>query len=460
VSNQSGSGSGHPSQDRALQKSKREVELLEESLRRETAAKEKWKKEAERLQRENEKLKKELSEKRQSPAWAKPNSPKKKAKKKGPKFGHEPHKRTRPEHVDETVVVFPESCPGRKGDLPFPSASKWHTHVQIDLPEPNKSLVTQFIVGSSYCRHCGKYHSGAGRMGNSLYGPRLHAQVCYWKFDLGLTLPKIAKLLKDQYTLELSTGQLSEIISRTAEKFTAAYEDLKTSLLDQAHLHVDETSWRLDGKNAWLWSFSNADVSFYTIDPTRAQGVVEEVLGQVFAGVLCSDFYGAYHKIECKKQKCWAHILRDLHKLREKYPKNLEIQYFASRLKNFFDRGKILREECAAGKDIASKLKRLENDAASFSFRKFRHSKLKTLAKRLIKYRAEMFVFIEKNIEPTNNNAEREIRPAVLMRKTSYGNRSERGKEAQAILMSMLRTCSKRGVNFVEMATTNLAYAR
>lgn len=460
MSNQSGSGSGAPSQDRALEKTRREVKQLEESLHRETAEKEKWRREAERLKRENEKLKKELAASRRPPKWAKANRVNRAGKKKGPKFGHKPHTRKRPESIDETVVVFPESCPTSGGWLPFPSSSQWHTHVQMDLPAPGKMQVTEFIVGRSYCRHCRKYHSGAGRMSHSLYGPRLHAQVSYWKFDLGLTLPKIRKLLRDQYSLELSTGQLSEIISRAADKFSSSYEDLKTSLLDQDHLHVDETGWRLDGRNAWLWSFSNSDLSFYTIDPTRAQGVVEEVLGEVFAGVLCSDFYGAYHKIESTKQKCWAHILRDLHNLKEKHPRNLEVRYFASRLKDFFDRGKLLREECAAGKNIKPRLKRLEEDTADFSFRKFRHSKLKNLAKRLIKYRAEMFVFIEKDLEPTNNNAEREIRPAVLMRKTSYGNRSERGKESQAILMSMLRTSAKRGVNFVEMATEHLAYVR
>ncbi len=112
--------------------------------------------------------------------------------------------------------------------------------------------MTEFLVGSSYCAACGKYHSAGGRVANSLYGPRLHAQVCYWKYSLGLTLLKIQKLLREQYGLELSTGQLSEIVTRTAKKFADGYEDLKTSLHDQSHLHVDETGWRLDGKNAWL----------------------------------------------------------------------------------------------------------------------------------------------------------------------------------------------------------------
>ncbi|MDE2035762.1 MAG: IS66 family transposase, partial [Pseudomonas sp.] len=343
------------------------------------------------------------------------------------------------------------------GELPFPSESKWHTHVQIDLPEPGKPIVTEFVVGSSYCSHCKRYHSATGRVARSLYGPRLHAQVCYWKFSLGLTLLKIQKLLLDQYELRLSTGQISEVISQTASRFEDCYDDLKTSLREQDHLHVDETGWRLDGKNGWLWSFSNQDISVYAIDPSRGQGVVEEVLGEVFGGVLVSDFYGAYHKIDSAKQKCWAHILRDLKNLREREPTNLEIRYFASRLKNFFERGKALREEKRRKRNIDSRLKRLRADTERFTFRKFKHPELKTLAKRLIKYRGEVYTFVEKNLEPTNNNAEREIRPAVLLRKISYGNRSTQGSLNQAIMMSVIRTMEKRGQGFVPMAVAHLS---
>lgn len=456
MSNQSGTGQGRFSEDRALEKTRREVKQLEESLHRETAEKEKLRKENEQLKKVIEKLKKELAAIRKPPKWAKANKSKeqkKNAKKKGPKFGHSPNPRKKPEKVDETIVVFPEQCPEGKGELPFPSDSKWHSHVQIDLPKPGKPHVTEFIVGSSWCKTCKKYHSAKGRFSNSLYGPRLHAYVCYCKFELGLTLGKIKKLLKSQYGLDLSTGQISEILSQSAKRFSGVYDDLKTNLSDQSHLHVDETGWRIDGDSAWLWSFSNEAISVYVIDPSRGQGVVEEVLGEVFGGVLCSDFYGAYHKIESLKQKCWAHILRDLHNLKEKHPKNLEILYFASRMKDFFDRGKALRDENAKGKKIGPRLKKLMQETEDFSFRKFKHGDLKILAKRLIKYRCEMYTFIEKNLEPTNNNAEREIRPSVLMRKTSYGNRSKRGAKDQSIIMSMIRTSQKRGQNFVNFAT-------
>ena len=85
-----------------------------------------------------------------------------------------------------------------------------------------------------------------------------------------------------------------------------------------------------------------------------------------------------------------------------------------------------------------------------------RHPELKRLSKRLIKYRDELYVFIKTGVDATNNAAEREVRPAVLMRKMSYGNRSDQGAENQAILMSMIRTATKRGLNFTQFATDHL----
>ena len=117
--------------------------------------------------------------------------------------------------------------------------------------------------------------------------------MSYWKFHLGLTLGKIQTLLAAQYQLELSTGQLSELLARVGQYVEGAYQDLKISLRDQDYLRADETGWREDGDNRWLWSYANEDVSFYHIDPSRGQKVVDKLLGKTFGGTLLSDFYSA-----------------------------------------------------------------------------------------------------------------------------------------------------------------------
>lgn len=245
------------------------------------------------------------------------------------------------------------------------------------------------------------------------------------------------------------------MLTRSAKRFAGAYEDLGTSLSSQSHLYADETGWRNDGNNAWLWSFSNQDVSYYVIDRSRAQKVVHEVLGKSFNGVLVSDFYGGYHEIDCEKQKCSTHLLREFRELKKKYPKSAEIKLYSRYMKRFFRRGLSLQEAHRAGKNIEKRFRRLVDDMTRFIFKNPRHPELKRLIKRLRKYRNELYVFVKSGVDATNNAAEREIRPAVLMRKTSYGNRSDQGAKNQAVLMSMIRTAAKRGQSFTQMASSH-----
>jgi transposase len=107
---------------------------------------------------------------------------------------------------------------------------------------------------------------------------------------------------------------------------------------------------------------------------------------------------------------------------------------------------------------VGKPLKRLQNDTSRFAHQKRSHPDLNRLSKRIIKYQSELYVFIKAGIDPTNNAAEREIRPAVLMRKTSYGNRSSKGGKNQAILMSMIRTAHKQGKDFIQLATQSLIH--
>jgi len=447
-----------PSQDKALIKARREINLLEKSLRKQNQETEKLKEKIGRLEKENEKLKQELRQIRKPPKWAKPNKSeelKKKAKKPGPKKGHKCHPRKKPEKIDREVNLIGKMCPHCDHKLPAPH--KWHEHIQLDVPPPPKIIVTRYNVGWSWCKHCKKEVSSKEKLSGSLYGPHLHAQVSYLKYGLGLTYPKIRQLLKQHYNLEVSCGQLAELVKRSANSFNSGYEDLKTSLLNQSHLHADETGWRNQGENHWLWSFSNSDMSYYHLDRSRGQKVVEAVLGKSYNGTLITDFYGAYNQIECKhKQKCWTHLLREIHNLKEKYPKNSEIKQYSNRLKRFYTRGVKLTQEYQSSKDVDKKIKRLESDTMRFAIQKQKHLDLQRLSKRIIKYRKELYVFIKTGVDPTNNHGEREIRPAVLMRKTSYGNRSPQGGKNQAILMSMIRTAYKQEQDYLQIAHQSL----
>lgn len=443
----------------ALGRAREEIRILEESLHKQSRDHEKLHQENEKLKEEIARLKEEIRSLRGVPDWVKPNKSeeaRRREKKRGPKKGHEPHLRKVPEKVDREVRLVAKECPHcQEPDLPEPI--HWHTHTQIDLPQLLPAVVTRYHVGWSWCRGCQKEVSASSKLSRSQYGPRLHAQVTHWKYQLGLTLGKIQRLLKDQFALGLSTGQIAEILNRSGQEFDSVYEDLGLMLNDEAFLHADETGWRESGENRWLWSFSNDRMSYYHIAKSRGQKVVEDLLGKRYSGTLISDFYGAYHALKSVKQKCWTHLLREIRELREKEPKHQEVRYFMKQMKRFFRRGIKLKERYEQGEDIEKALARLTTDTHRWSFRRVRHPDLQRLCKRMVKYRNELYTFIKTRVEPTNNKAEREIRPAVLMRKMSYGNRSVQGAKNQSILMSVIRTCAKQNINFVEFATSYLS---
>ena len=446
---------------KALIRERQKVKQLERTVDHKARKIERLNKRIERLENLNERLKQQLSSLRKTPKWAKANKPEEGAgsirQKLGPKKGHAPNIRKRPEQADQEVILTTSNCPCCDESVPPPS--RWHAHWQIDIPKQLPTITTKFSVGWSWCKKCNKLVAPKERLQATKYGPNLHASVAYWKFGLGLTLGKIQTLLKAQYSLEISTGVLSGMLTRCSKWLEDAYEDIKTSLPEQAHLHADESGWRQDGRNFWLWSFSNDYLSFYSIEKSRGQDVIRDILGKTFDGVLISDFYGSYNEIDSAKQRCWVHLLRELRELKEKYKGNNEIVKFSRRLKAFFHRGIALALSHAAGQDISKRLMRLENDTQKFAMQSHKHEDLIRLGKRMIKYRCELYTFITRGVEPTNNNAEREIRPAVLMRKTSYGNRSKQGSRNQEVLMTGVRTCAKRGINFVETVSDHLIFS-
>ena len=222
----------------ALTRTRQRAKRLENTLNQKDKRIRDLEEKVEKLRKENEKLKDDLKAARKPPAWVKENkstsdnaNP---GKKKGPKKGHKPNKRRAPPPAQQDVEIIPLTCQTCEGELPEPG--KWHEHTQIDIPKIAEPIITTFRTGWAWCSCCNKYVSIKDKLANTLYGPRLHAHICYLKFKMGLTLGKIQRLVDDQYGLWISTGHLSEMIARTADRLESNWEDLKSSLSNQGHL--------------------------------------------------------------------------------------------------------------------------------------------------------------------------------------------------------------------------------
>ena len=121
--------------------------------------------------------------------------------------------------------------------------------------------------------------------------------------------------------LSLSLGAIGRVIRQVAQKVQPAVAEVLECIRASPVVHADETGWRQDGVNGYVWTFSTATERYF-LRRGRGGEVVDEVLGESFPGILVSDFYVAYHHYPGLKQRCWAHLLRDIHKLKELYPED------------------------------------------------------------------------------------------------------------------------------------------
>ncbi len=247
----------------------------------------------------------------------------------------------------------------------------------------------------------------------------------------------------------MSEGGLIQMWYRLQAILFTWYEEIQQDALKSAVLHADETGWRVNGKTLWLWCFTTQDLTYYMIDRSRGSPALVKFFIQEFVGVLVTDFWGAYNAVVCAcRQMCLAHLLREL-EYTEKYKspgKNWPA--FAKKLRRLLgDAIRLWRQqEELSPETYASRRHRLAVRLQLLVDTDWNNVHAKRLIKRLRRHQNDLFTFLSQPGVPfDNNHAERTIRPAVIIRKNSYGNRSQRGANCQAVLMSIFRTPKQRG---------------
>jgi hypothetical protein len=389
------------------------------------------------------------------------NRPKKNPQKPGRPEGHEAALRPAPPQITETIDVRLEHCPDCGGPV-----ENMHTHQQVvtDLPEI-KPVAKQYVTHSGYCPRCRKRvrsrhpeqsSDAAGSAGNQI-GPTALALAADLKHRLGLSYRKIVELFDSRFGLRLSAGALARAGQRLARFAAGTYQRLIQVVQASPVVYADETGWRVSARSAWLWVFTNRFVTVYVIRAERGAAVIREVLGDFFTGVLSSDCCASYDPIAVDKQKCLGHILKDLSVIGSM--KSWATARFSREasavLKDAIDLKRRSAELSTHG--YASARGRIEARTDRLLERNYRDGDNQRLANRMIKHRDHLFTFLyHQGVEPTNNAAERALRPAVISRKLSAGNRSPTGATTHGILASLAQTTRQNGCDFVAVLTTIL----
>ena len=267
---------------------------------------------------------------------------------------------------------------------------------------------------------------------NSRFGLKLMLLVLIMKLDSRIPSNKITSLLEMLYGVKISDGEVYSILKQLSEALGSYYDELARKIKEALVKNIDETSWRTNGKNRWLWLFINREIALFLVREKRSSEVPKEFLGDQKGKTTVNDRLEAYSQLAkdsgSVQQICWTHLLRNSKDLAEHYK---EAKYIHKRMKFIYKKAK-------EGEKKENLLKWIDLIGAKVytSYEVFKF--VKAICR---KHREDLFRFVDHpEIDSTNNRAERGLRQAVVIRKISNGSRSEKGADTTAKLLSVMQT--------------------
>ena len=343
------------------------------------------------------------------------------------------------------VIHAPESCPECGTGL----SGGWvqRTREVIDIPIVPAEVVEHVFV-ARMCALCRKRRMSQDSlqgltMGRRRLGANLMSLMVTLREEGRLPVRVIQWYLRTVHQLRLSVGAIVEATHAAARKAQPAVAATLERIRGSPVVHADETGWRQDGLNGYVWTFSTP-TDRYFVRRGRGKGVGDEVLGESFSGVLVSDFYAAYNHYAGLKQRCWVHLLRDIRELEALYPKDAGLSRWAKSVRRLYGRAK-------AGALLATRGRLVMERRLLSMCRPFSNDPLAPQAKlcrRIERFIKELFVFVSyADVPPDNNAAERSLRHLVVSRKVSGGTRSEQGTDSKMALASLFGSWRANGID-------------
>lgn len=444
---------------------RRERDRLQRDIQRTHEEAERLRDENARLERERDRLRQEIERltaaldaarragKRQAAPFSKgapTPRPRPSGRRRGRHHGQHAH-RLAPPAVDETIdALLPAACPQCGGGV---RETRVATQIQEELPvvRPHRR---RFNVHVGCCVRCGRRVQGRHPLqttdalgaASTHLGPQAVALIVLLNKQLGLSHAKIATLLRDWFSLHVAPSGVTHALHRAARQAGPTYDALRDQIRGSPVVSPDETSWKVAGKLWWLWAFATASTVVYAIQHGRGFAEAAAVLGADFGGVLVRDGWAPYRTFDqAHHQTCVAHLLRRCREITEVHPHALWPQHVQAVLQDAL----AVRDRYADG-DISAHgaavarghlITRLVDLIAAPG----RLEPCQRLAAHLTTELPALFGFLfDLGLDATNWRAEQALRPAVVNRKVSGGNRSPRGADTQQILSSVVQTARLR----------------
>jgi transposase len=384
-------------------------------------------------------------------------------RKPGGQKGHQGHHRTLVPvgQVDEVVEHRPVVCEHCHEPLGSDSEPVLHRRHQVSELPPVAVVVTEHRSYACSCRNCGRRTAASipPDVTRSCIGPRLSAAACYLSARVHGSRRAVQDVLTDLLGATISLGKVSKIEREMTAALVAPYEHIQRRVRKAPAKNVDETGWKRAGR--WLWTAATPDAALFRIDRGRNWHGLQNLLGKKIQGVITSDRCGLYEHLKVTRRAiCWAHLKRDFQRFIDRGgtgkpmgEEGMKITAALFDLWHRFRQNLIDRRGLRAGVlPLRKRMRELIGTMLRSGVSKARH-----FARNLKRLRPALWTFARHaGVEPTNNLAERVLRPGVMWRKTSFGSHSPDGCRYAERMMTVLTTLRLRGENVLDTLTRHL----
>ena len=393
-------------------------------------------------------------------------------RRRGGQPGHPGHHRLLlgEDRVDRLVGVTPTACRGCGTALPVDgrAADPADERVQVVELPPVRAEVTEYRLAARQCGACGTI-TRAGRpaeAGVGAFGPRLHAVAALLVGRYRLSRREAVACLAELGEVELSVGALARLEQATSAALEPVVDEVTTAVQQAAVANLDETGWWQGKTRSWLWTVVTEALTLFRLDPRRSTAVVRALLGPDWGGIVGSDRYSAYRYLPLdRRQLCWAHLIRAF---RQIAAYNQHQRPFGERLLTLSTRiFAVWYRFRAEAIDRPTLL--LELAPLQVEFRQALEDGLDpphavvagALCGNLLDCWPALWTFTRvAGVEPTNNAAERALRPAVLWRKGSFGTQSDHGSRFVERIMTVTASCKQQGRGLLDFLIAAITAAR
>lgn len=370
------------------------------------------------------------------------------------KKGYQGQRKIKPKISKIIHVVSAEFCPNHP-NIKLQATDKLCKRVIIDLIITSsgvKKITPQYIGSKSHCPECRKDYNPPDLLQiphSKLYGHGFKAWIVYHRVAIRIPYEGICEMLKEQFREVIYAGSIVTFIKDFANYYNEAEKIIIKSLLESPTIHADETKVNINGFNWYGWVFANENYAIFKLTETREATIAHELLHN-YEGVLISDFYAGYDSVDCKQQKCWVHLIRDLNDDLYNSPFDIEYEKFVLEVKKLIMPIMEKIDKYGLKKRYLSQFIR---EVDKFYKKNiidiiYKSEIVLKYQKRFIRYQNSLFTFLEKDRVPWHNNlAERAIRHLAIQRDHSTAWQESSTKN-YFVLLSIQQTCCFQGKSF------------